>query len=466
MSTAIVLALVGGLADYLVRSQEQARAGIRTKLTQDAVTVQRTVSTLVVALDQTDVVKQYFDVPDDEVQAAVRKIQTTGHLPRLLVFDGAGRLLGSDPPSLLSDRRILDENPWLPDLIGGKLRISEVYTAPGGMRAVDVGIVTRTKHGVRALVAAQSMKSLEPLVAGFVSSVGGVSGTRAYLVDGRSQILAGSTGQPADTRLAEPGLVTPLRTRSAGNYGDRYFASARVPNTDWRVVLTAPTGALYEPVNGPTRRASWTLFGGFVLALLALVAIGATALRRSARLAYERLHDALTGLPNRTMFLDRANRALGIDERKRLLLAVMFIDLDRFKRINDSLGHPAGDELLKEVANRLRDCVRTTDTVGRYGGDEFIVLCEALRDEDQVLEVANRIQQGIRQPFALGRTQLEVSIDCSIGVVMRHPQDATGEGSTLIHDSDVAMYRAKHGGGARIQIFDAEVDQHISQLIR
>ena len=173
--------------------------------------------------------------------------------------------------------------------------------------------------------------------------------------------------------------------------------------------------------------------------------------RLEERLAHLALHDSLTGLPNRALFLDRLELALARLQRQDGKVALLFFDLDRFKVVNDSLGHEAGDRLLVEVAARLRQAVRPTDTVARLGGDEFAVLCEGLADEMQALPVAERILDALRAPVALGDHHVVVGASMGVGST----GSPTYGSSALLRDADVAMYRAKERGGGRLEFFEA-----------
>ncbi len=163
---------------------------------------------------------------------------------------------------------------------------------------------------------------------------------------------------------------------------------------------------------------------------------------REARLEYLATHDSLTGLTNRTLFIDRLNHALARAERNQRLAAVMFIDLDGFKSVNDTYGHELGDRMLRSVAKRLGSCVRQTDTLARFGGDEFAVLIEELSDLNGAMIVAENIVTALSRPFVLGTE--EVSISGSIGISL-YPIDG-GTGEMLLRKADVAMYRAKTQG--------------------
>jgi diguanylate cyclase (GGDEF)-like protein len=171
--------------------------------------------------------------------------------------------------------------------------------------------------------------------------------------------------------------------------------------------------------------------------------------RKRAQLAHEALHDPLTGLPNRTLFRDRCLQALAGIGRTTSGVGVLFIDLDGFKQVNDSLGHAGGDRLLVEVGDRLRHALRAGDTVSRFGGDEFTVLGAALDNRHDASQLAKRVSDALGEPFSIaGR---EVSLTCSIGISFTFEREADPDG--LIHDADLAMYRAKERGGACYEVF-------------
>jgi diguanylate cyclase (GGDEF)-like protein len=174
--------------------------------------------------------------------------------------------------------------------------------------------------------------------------------------------------------------------------------------------------------------------------------------RAEVRLAQQALHDPLTGLPNRLLFLDRLTVALDRSRRIGLAPAVMFLDLDRFKEINDSLGHGAGDRLLRELAERFRELMRPMDTVARLGGDEFTFLFEGLSGEDEAKAIARRIREAAAVPVALGADDGDTSVEVSIGIVML--EDPASSLEDALRDADAAMYRAKDLGGDRAELFE------------
>jgi diguanylate cyclase len=163
------------------------------------------------------------------------------------------------------------------------------------------------------------------------------------------------------------------------------------------------------------------------------------------QLEYQAFHDRLTGLPNRALFHDRVEQALGRRLRQPTPIVLLFIDLDDFKDVNDGLGHAAGDELLVAVAQRLRDCVRTEDTVARLGGDEFAILLEHATDEPAATAVAARVVQTMEAPFPLADGVVRVT--ASVGVTISSDLDL----DTVLRQADVAMYTAKAHGKGRFE---------------
>ncbi len=173
-------------------------------------------------------------------------------------------------------------------------------------------------------------------------------------------------------------------------------------------------------------------------------------------LAHQATHDPLTGLPNRTMLLDRLSASLRTARRTGTRVAVLFLDLDHFKVVNDSLGHSLGDQLLMSIAERLDLAVRPGDTIARFGGDEFVLMCRNLNGPEDATVIADRVSDAISRPFDLGDS--EVYVGASIGIALS--DDETEDPETLIRDADAAMYRAKDRGRARFEIFDTAMRAH------
>ena len=180
-----------------------------------------------------------------------------------------------------------------------------------------------------------------------------------------------------------------------------------------------------------------------------LTAIAVERSRWESRLAHQATHDDLTGLPNRALFLDRVQHALDRAGRDESLISLLFLDLDRFKAINDTLGHEAGDHLLMALGRRLVPLLRPGDTVARLGGDEFTILCDNVADPMHALGVAERVRSALAEPFLLGGSS--VGMTASMGVATSRE---SGSAQGLINDADAAMYRAKERGGNRCESFE------------
>jgi diguanylate cyclase (GGDEF)-like protein len=192
----------------------------------------------------------------------------------------------------------------------------------------------------------------------------------------------------------------------------------------------------------------WALVhGAFILAASAANIV-------SWRATEQLLRDPLTGLAGRAIMLDRLRLGLRRAHRRRLHAGVIFLDLDRFKVLNDSLGHAAGDRVLITAGARLRDAVRANDTAVRFGGDEFVIVCEDLRDVEEAVNVAERLSAALREPYVLDGHEIVLTVSAGIAVGGRG-DDRTAE--DLIRDADAAMYRAKENGKDRYVVFGAEM---------
>ncbi len=187
----------------------------------------------------------------------------------------------------------------------------------------------------------------------------------------------------------------------------------------------------------------------FMQALANVLANAIERRRTEEQTQHEALHDPLTGLPNRNLFLDRLQHALSVAARRETPIAVLFLDLDQFKLVNDSLGHAAGDELLATVAPRIEEALRPGDTVARFGGDEFAVLAEDVGNERGATRIAERIAEALARPFIL--REREHFVSASVGIAIGDGKEAP---EALIRDADSALYRAKEHGRGGYEIFD------------
>ena len=195
--------------------------------------------------------------------------------------------------------------------------------------------------------------------------------------------------------------------------------------------------------------------GGVLLFLLRRLRRASAALQTSQDQAqYLAFHDTLTGLPNRALFEDRLRRTLLFANHDAARVALLYLDLDRFKHVNDTLGHPAGDELVRQTAARLRHTIREVDTVARLGGDEFAIILLDVRDVRTAEDIADRLQHKLREPFKLIGDQVFVS--ASIGIALSFGEETDAD--DLLRKADIALYEAKKNGRGRYQVFAGDMD--------
>jgi len=192
-----------------------------------------------------------------------------------------------------------------------------------------------------------------------------------------------------------------------------------------------------------------------------LVAVAVEQRLLSDRLVHQAHHDALTGLPNRILLADRLEHSLAWGDRFEQRIGVLYVDLDRFKHINDSLGHHIGDQLLQQVAGRLRECTRMSDTLARMGGDVFVLVLNGLEDDRYATKMAARFLEELRSPFFVDQRELFVSASIGISIYPDDGQDAV----VLMQNADTAMHFAKSQGGSRYQYFNMEMNTAVSERL-
>ena len=250
------------------------------------------------------------------------------------------------------------------------------------------------------------------------------------------------------------------RAELVGTNTARLYANAS--EADELAMLLGGVGTLNSveiELRRADRRALWALENLAVIGTGPAAVVHATVVdisdrkRAEEQIEFHAYHDVLTHLPNRKLFTDRLRHSLTRAKRNNKSVAVMFIDVDHFKTVNDTLGHTAGDELLLEMARRLRECVREDDTVARLGGDEFTIILAELRHPEDALAVAQKILAAIQEPLTIGSMPIVVS--ASIGVAL-YPEDGH-DPESLLRNADNAMYRAKEAGRSTVQLCTDEM---------
>ena len=310
-----------------------------------------------------------------------------------------------------------------------------------------------------------------------------LNGLTVYSTDAR-QIGEDAAGKPGFLRARDGYASTKISYRERldsweGTLAERHIVETYAPV---HVYEAAPVEAVLEVYNDVTeqvaavQRAQWKILAAvlgamaviyFVLQLI-LVRYQRLLLEKEReraaqeeRIRYQAYHDALTGLPNRASFTEHLEEAMRRAKRAGWPLALVFLDLDLFKRVNDSLGHDAGDRLLRVAAERIRRAVREADMLFRMGGDEFTVLLEDLRGPEEAAMVASRVLEGIAEPLQLQHH--EIAVTASIGIALYPRDDLVGE--RLVKAADTAMYRAKELGRNRYAFFAREMNERVESQI-
>ena len=446
---AFLVVVAGGV--FTMHTQDSAARKLRHDFAgRAALAAQLTEGVLFGQSDQTVAYsKATYSGPEDTVQAAVDADQAADPSEvRSIVMRADGRLLGVYPHSLAGQARALANRPEMVKARNGHYTYSNVLSTSSG-NVIMVAVPFIAPGGRRVWAGSITVGQISALAKGYLTSALGLSEGSAFLIDS-SRVAIASTGGVAPGTVLNDSAFAALKGNT-GTLNGYDYATYPVPNTTWRVAFQAPTAVLLAPLTS-TRHAAWQLFSAFALAMLCVVGLAALALRSSRRLAHERLHDGLTGLPNRALFINHTERALAAVRTRGGELAALFIDLDRFKEVNDTHGHAVGDTVLTLVAKRLIEAVRSCDVVGRLGGDEFLILCLDLVDHEQGIEIAQRVQQVLAAPYEVGRFTL--TVDCSIGIAFYAGEGRLDAGN-LIHYADVAMYQAKQHGRARIESVEA-----------
>jgi diguanylate cyclase (GGDEF)-like protein len=453
-SAVVAVVVAGGAGIYLAHVHASARDKLHEDFAERAALASKLTGGALAASERSSraFARRTFGGPERTVQAAVDADEKAEPQARIIVLRAAdGRVLGAYPHSLRRQKQRLLSDPAISRAIKGEIGYSDLIPSSKGP-LIMVAVPFSTKEGLRIWWASVPAEELSTFAKAYLSTALGVDGGFAFVVDGRGKLIASSGRVRIGAPLPDRALAEALRADARGAAGGDYHVAVPVPGTPWRVVFVAPEAALLAPARS-TEPVAWQLFGAFVFALACLLGLGATTLNRSARLAHERLHDALTGLPNRALFVDRAEQALSAMSHRGGCLAALFIDLDCFKRINDAHGHAVGDELLVAVAGRLAASMRLGDTLSRFGGDEFLVLCADIEDVHQATQIADRMQGELARPFAIAEQQLAVG--CSIGIAVHWGDQDRIDAATLIHNADLAMYEAKQRGRSRVKLFDA-----------
>jgi len=341
----------------------------------------------------------------------------------------------------------------MPDASG--VAVSDIDGSP----VLSFGLAYQTSSGRRVFAGAYAMsESVLPAVLGSVLSS---PGWQAYLVDLNGGLLTGITsGRPQAASLADadPRLAAADRRAANGTYaspqGEQYYVTAPVAGTAWRIVLRDPEAQLFSFLNGAGRWLAWLAIGGLALAGLAIIILIARLQGRREQLTVLNTEltrlaaiDPLTGLRNRRAIDEYLHDALSAARRHDRPLSVLVMDVDHFKAINDTLGHHTGDAVLEHVARVLDEALRTEDAIGRWGGEEFLVVLPST-DEDGALRVTERLRRALAQDQPEDARSHGLTVTITIGAAeWRHE-----EMDELVRRADSALYLGKAAGRDNVQV--------------
>jgi diguanylate cyclase (GGDEF)-like protein len=308
----------------------------------------------------------------------------------------------------------------------------------------DIGMTRQQLLQAHTIALSEERETDAVLVDGFVERVDsydqGVRDTLALILAGNAERATAAQNEltAAASKLQED--LQLASEREQASVSAQRAAAEETSDSSFRVQLILGVFAL----------ATGAVAGGALVIRTRQMELNIEQRKQAeGRITYLAYHDALTNLPNRTLLEDRLATALAQARRKDRMLALLYLDLDRFKRVNETIGHTLGDQVLQSVVERLIAIVREADTVARVGGDEFAILLPEISSVQDAVDVAERVLHGLRQPLAIEHRELHATVSTGIAV---HPNDAE-EADTLMRNAAIAMYRAKEQGGDNYQLY-------------
>jgi diguanylate cyclase (GGDEF)-like protein len=454
--------VVGGLAGFLARSQASTREGVDERFEVRAQIASRFVSTYVRDLidRQRDVAERRLVDPDVDENVFQRVVADGGYEAAVLL-DARGRLLRVAPakPELLGDDMTVSYE-HLRRAVAGRVSVSKVVpSAARGVPVVAFAVPFADAAGERRVYSAAYDVSTTPLGA-YLRNAIPVSPNHVYLMDAAGRVIADNGAKLTNVRnldLIDAELADALAKRPKGSYessdeGSQRYASRGVPGTPWRIAISVPEETVYASIHGTSRWLAWLAvvgfaLGGLLVALLFSRLLVSRSRLASANAALERLSrlDPLTGLYNRRHLEEVLSALVSAGRRHDVGFAVLLIDIDHFKRINDSYGHRVGDEVLRATAATIDGDLRLEDAVARWGGEEFLVALPGA-----TMELARTAAERIRTAVAAaqvdvaGRDPIDVTVTIGVAVWTGGPFEQ------VVERADAALYLGKAGGRDRV----------------
>jgi diguanylate cyclase (GGDEF)-like protein len=376
-----------------------------------------------------------------------------------VLLNARGEVLAVYPnaPTVIGEP-IAAQYPQLAAAETGRPAVSPVVlSAADGQPVVSFAVPFDTPTGRRVFNGALAIRST-PLKA-YLTTMASLSTSRFLLIDDKGLVLASTALSPTApvSRLEalEPRLAAAYRSGSSARYGNDFFASEHIAGTPWSVLTTISQDVLLAPVKGNEEYLAWAILVALVMTAFLAWFLGVRRALDHDRLraAYRRLDllahlDGLTGTQNRRATSEHLAAARASARDACTWLSVLMVDVDHFKRINDTYGHLAGDEAIIAIAGRMQGALRPLDILGRWGGEEFLVILPD-SDPDAALAVAERLREAVRaQPVSLAASGQAIEMTVSIGVATS--LDALPD--ALVHAADQALYAAKADGRDRVRV--------------
>lgn len=453
----VTIILVGGVAAVLLASQAAARDGVSDRFIARTGLAAKFVGTYVDQLTAREMKVARQTLSGTDVSAEFASTMRSFGFRSGVLLDSTGRVLAVAPASAEAIGHPLAVNyAHLAQALRGHIAVSEVVLSLADHTPVVAFAVSfQTPSGLRVFSGAYALTDT-PLAA-FLNDTTNLKGAQLFLVDSRDAVVAASGPEITGVRpLAQrdPVLAEAVRSQEQGSYTagstESFFGRATVPGTDWSLIFAAPSSSLFVTVNGASQWGPWLILAGLALvaALAGWFGIRLVEGRRRLAMANCQLEslartDGLTGLDNRRHLTEQLEKLLPNIRRHGFPVCVLMIDIDRFKRLNDSFGHQAGDRAIRHVAGQLTESLREGDLLARWGGEEFLAVLPNTAMKE-ALQVADRLRLSVAQaPIQLGDDGDLIAIQTSVGVSQARDDDDV---DALVNRADHGLYEAKAAG--------------------
>jgi diguanylate cyclase (GGDEF)-like protein len=447
--TALSLGLVGGAALALNASQQATRRGVADRWTAKASLSASFASTYVSQLTSRERLAAAATLTTTHPATAFAATVRGFGFPTALLLDERGRVLAIAPPApRLIGIEVGARSAYLSAALHGKVVVSNVVvSAANATPVVAFAVPFKTPFGRRVLSGGYPI-SATPLDA-YLNDATTLPGAQLYLVDGNGIVLAtNSRGAPAAQTLEQraPSLGHAVANSANGSYrsasNEYTFAKALVPGTTWSLVITGPNAQIFAATDGSTRWLPWVILGLLSVLIAIAAALSVRLFEGRRRLVTISRTDGLTGLSNRMHLTDQLETLLANLHRDDYDVCLLMVDVDHFKKLNDTFGHQAGDQALHHIAQRMSRSLREGDLLARWGGEEFLAV---LPDTNlaEGIEAADRLCRLIAaEPLEIGTDGILATVHVSVGVA----QAADDGLDALVHRADLALYEAKAAG--------------------